>query len=110
MPDVAATPRPKELNGSRMDQHRLMCRPSQHHLDDGLGELLGRGGLPRPSLEPGSEERKPLSGQEGDSNVTLFGAGELHVMGELVDQRGTQARSLTGDTDRDQPPDWVVRS
>src|SRR6266545_2910725 len=91
MPEVAPAPRPQQGNAPRMDQYRRMRGRAQYHLDDGLGELLGRGGLPGHSLEPGRGTGKVLGGQERGPNVVLLRAGELHVMGELVDQRGPRS-------------------
>src|SRR6266496_6182024 len=109
MPEVAPAPRPQQGNAPRMDQYRRMRGRAQYHLDDGLGELLGRGGLPGHSLQPGRGTGKVLGGQERGPNVVLLRAGELQVMGELVDQRGPQVRRSAGDADRDQSAAGVVR-
>src|SRR6266542_6346609 len=109
MREVAPAPRPEQRNARRMDQHRRMRGRTQYRLDDRLGELLRRGGLPGHSLEPGCGAGKLLDGQERGPNVVLLRAGELHVMGELVDQRGPQVRRSAGDADRDQSAAGVVR-
>ena len=61
------------------------------HLDGGFGVLLRRGGFPRVSFEPGCLRRKPLCPEKFGAEAGLRGAGELQMMGELVNEFAAQS-------------------
>ena len=78
------------------------------HLNGGFGVLFGRGGLPRVSLEPRCVGRESLDPKKASTELLVLGAGELEMMGKLMDELAAQRCRGTRHADRQRCRVWSV--